>query len=321
MLAYSGRGSLAAAPVDLSGLVRGAVRLLESSLSKTAVIQTELPEDLPLVRADAAQVRQAIVALATNASEALGEDAGLVTIRTGAVHGDRAYLWDTYPVGYGLPEGRYVFVEVSDTGCGMDAETKAKAFEPFFTTKFTGRGLGLAATLGIVRAHCGAIRLASEPEVGTTFTVLFPALEGVEAEEPPPASPHAGKTCGGGTILVADDEEMLRTLGATVLTKAGYEVVVAEDGHQAVAQFKAHADDIVAVLLDLTMPLKGGEQVFREIHPLRPDVPIILTSGYAEEDALGQLAGLPIAGFLQKPYRPSELVSKLHRVLEQNTST
>jgi len=319
MLAYSGHGSFFREPLDLTRFVRETTHLLEATVSRRVAIRTDLVDGLPLVQADATQISQALMNLVLNASESMGDGAGLITISTGVMDADEGYLSHAYLMDYEVPPGTYVFLRVSDTGAGMDEETKQKVVEPFFTTKFTGRGLGLAATLGIVRGHEGAIRVESTLREGSTFTVLFPALEGPKPEEDamPAAPPRAEAWRGTGTVLVADDEEAVRSVGRAALEMAGFKVVVAEDGEQAVELFRSHRDEVVAVLLDLTMPHKSGDQVFGEIHPLRPDVPVILSSGFSEEEATQRFAGLSLAGFLQKPYRPSELIEEMRKVLSR----
>jgi CheY-like chemotaxis protein len=217
-------------------------------------------------------------------------------------------------LGEELREGPYVFVEVADTGCGMTPETRARIFDPFFTTKFTGRGLGLAAALGIVRGHRGAIDVQSDPGRGTQFRVLFPASRGRlvrAAHAPAPASAASPA----GAILVADDEEVVRSMARRILEQARFRVLTAADGRQAVETFRRHAHEISAVLLDLTMPHLGGEEALRAIRALRPDVPIVLTSGYSESEIALRFEGERLEGFLQKPFRARELVDRVRAAL------
>lgn len=313
MLAYSGKGHFVVDELDLNALVREMASLLESSISKRVGLKREFSDDLPAIKADASQIRQIVVNLITNGSDAVGEEGGLVTVRTGMAEYDRVFL-DEIQADLVLPEGRYVSFEVSDTGCGIDEETKARIFEPFFTTKFTGRGLGLAAVQGIVRGHKGGIWIESEPGVGTTFKVLFPALD----HQTEPTEKRAAQETdwrGSGTVLVVDDEELLRDLATDVLEQVGFTVLTASDGAQAVDLFRERHAEIDCVLLDLKMPRMGGEEAFEELRKIRADVPVILSSGYSEEESTKQFAGRGLAGFLQKPYALEDLKRNLREVL------
>jgi len=316
MLAYSGRGRFVVERLNLSRLVREMSRLLESSISKKALLRCELPDDLPPVEADATQLRQIAMNLITNASDALGEDGGVLTVATGVAQADRAYLADTF-IADDLPQGDYVYLEVSDTGCGMDEETVARIFDPFFSTKPEGRGLGMAAVLGIVRGHGGAIKVYSEPGSGTTVKVLFPAAAGsANATDAARTLGAEGEWQGSGTVLVADDEPAVLQVAKMTLEMAGFSVLEAKDGQEAVNLFRERADEIVAVLLDMTMPRMSGEQAYSELRRLRPNVAVILSSGFNEQDATSRLAGKGFAAFIQKPYRPAELVEQLRQVLQ-----
>jgi CheY-like chemotaxis protein len=223
---------------------------------------------------------------------------------------EREYLAQTY-LDEGLPAAEYVFLEVSDTGPGIEPEAVVKIFDPFYTTKFTGRGLGLAAVLGILRGHRGAVRVDSRPGFGSTFRVLFPRA--AELEEGSHAPPASGVFLGDGLVLVADDEETVRNVATRVLARCGFRVLVARDGAEAVDVYSQHAAQIVLVLLDMTMPGMGGEDVFGELQRIRPDVRVILTSGYSESDVTSSFEGRGLAGFLQKPWVPDELVRTLRR--------
>jgi PAS domain S-box-containing protein len=309
MLAYSGRGSFLIETIDLNDVVREMGNLLEVSISKRAVLTYELATDLPPVVADTTQIRQVIMNLITNASDALGDADGLVRIRTGVRHCDRAYLGETY-LDDQLPDGEYVYLEVEDTGCGMDEATLQKIFDPFFTTKFTGRGLGLAAALGIIRGHRGAVEVKSEAGRGTLFRVFFPMsdqpLKRAVAEAP---VREARRT--GGTVLLVDDEQAIRDVAGRMLEQAGYTVLRAADGNEAVSLFGDRKDEIGCVLLDLTMPRKGGEETFRELKGIRPDIRVVVSSGYSEQEVAQRFAGEDVAGFVQKPYLYATLVSRV----------
>jgi len=321
MLAYSGRGRFLTEPVDLSTLVGEMVNLLRVSISKNAVLEQNLARGLPAIEGDVAQLNQTVMNLITNASEALGNENGVVAISTGVIECDRAYL-DASDLAFQasrddpLPEGRYVYLEVADTGCGMDAETRGRVFDPFFTTKRTGRGLGMAAVLGIVRGHRGAIRLDTEPGRGTTFRVLFPAAGDVSVRPlPEPESPHDAFPRDTGAVLVVDDEKLVRALARHMLKFLGLGVFEAEDGQQAVELFREHADSIACVILDLTMPRLSGEETLRELRRIRPCIPVILSSGYSEEEIAGRFGDDGPTAFLDKPYSEADLARTLRKAL------
>jgi PAS domain S-box-containing protein len=307
MLAYSGRGSFLIETIDLNDVVREMGHLLEASISKRAVLTYEVAADLPPVVADTTQIRQVIMNLITNASDALGDADGLIRIRTGVKHCDRAYLGETY-LDDQLPEGEYVYLEVEDTGCGMDEATLQKIFDPFFTTKFTGRGLGLAAALGIIRGHRGAVEVKSEAGKGTLFRVFFP-MSDQPLKRAAPQAPVRETRRAGGTVLLVDDEQAIRDVAGRMLEQAGFTVLRASDGNEAVSLFGDRKDEIGCVLLDLTMPRKGGEETFKELKGIRPDVRVVVSSGYSEQEVAQRFAGEDVAGFVQKPYLYATLVS------------
>jgi CheY-like chemotaxis protein len=287
--------------------------MLEISVSKKATLRYFFAEDLPPVEADATQMRQVIVTLITNASEALGDESGVISVSTGCMECERADLAASY-LDDNLPEGRYVYLEVSDTGCGMDAEMQTKIFDPFFTTKFLGRGLGLAAVLGIVRGHKGAIKVSSEPGRGTTFKILLPAMEWASGDWVQNAEQRAPRR-EGGTVLLVDDESYVRDVGSQMLDLLGFQVLTAADGREALEVFRRHGGEIDLVILDLSMPVMGGEETFRELRRLRSDVRVILSSGYDEQEVTPRFAGKGLAGFVQKPYTVAKLEQTLSRVL------
>ena len=314
MLAYSGKGRFVVQPLDLSRLVKEMGHLLEMVVSKKVQLRLDLAANSPSIDADAAQMRQVVLNLVTNASEAIGAQGGMVTVRTGTVQTPtvdpgRAYFEA------GLTEGPFVYVEVSDTGCGMDSETQGRIFDPFFTTKFTGRGLGLAAVLGIIRGHHGGIGLSSQPGRGTTFTALFPRSRIQAAKTEPRAGLKQAASSKGGTILVVDDEEVIRTVARATLERFGFQVLVACDGVEAVSVFREQPERIDAVLLDMTMPRMGGEETLRALRQIRPSVRIVLSSGYSVQEAAARFAGTGLAAFIQKPYPPLNLIETFRRVL------
>jgi two-component system cell cycle sensor histidine kinase/response regulator CckA len=316
MLAYSGKGRFIVEPIDIGAVLAEIGHLIAASVSKKAVLNYNLAPNLPAIDADATQIRQVFMNLITNASEALEDKNGTITVSTGVMQCDRHYLRGTH-LDEELPEGLYVYCEVSDTGCGMDPKTRTRIFDPFFTTKFTGRGLGLAAVLGIVRGHRGAICVYSEPGHGTTVKILFPVTGRAAispAEQTAPEVTWRGK----GTVLLVDDEETVRTVGRQMLERAGFDVLMAEDGRQALEIFRRQPNDIACVLLDLTMPNMDGEETFRELRRVKDDVRVILSSGYNEQEAVNRFTLKDLAGFIQKPYQYSNLAQKLQQVLETN---
>ena len=305
MLAYSGRGRFVTTEVDLSNLVRGLSDLLKVSISKSVRLELNLASELPLIHADATQMHQVLMNLVTNASEAIGDKPGVVTVATSVRECDASFLADTRTSNKPKP-GRYVILEVSDTGCGMDDTVRAKLFDPFFTTKFVGRGLGMAAVLGIVQGHQGAIMVSSKPKKGAVISVVLPAI--AKMSESTPVSellpfPPAGKPAAplSGTVLVADDEPQVRALVELLLKRMGFHVLAAEDGNRAVELFRQHSQEIKFVLLDLTMPNLDGRQALAEIRKIRPDIKVVLTSGYESCDITGRYHEHGFDAFLQKP--------------------
>jgi PAS domain S-box-containing protein len=315
LLAYSGRGRFIVQPLNLQELVEEMGHLLSVSISKKVVLKYHFSKGLPAVEADATQLRQVVMNLIVNASEAIGERSGVISVAVGLAHCDAEYLKGCLGADH-LQEGDYVHLEVADTGHGIEAADLSRIFDPFFSTKFTGRGLGLAAVLGIVRGHRGAIKVYSESGKGTTFKLLFPASESSASKlEVKPAISVKYKASG--KILLADDEETIRNLGRRILQAAGFEVITAADGREAIEKFAAAMASIDLVILDLTMPHFDGEGCFRELRKLRPGVKVILSSGYNEQDIVDRFAGKGLAGFIQKPYTTSELLAKIREVLEK----
>jgi PAS domain S-box-containing protein len=289
MLAYSGRGRFVLELLDLSAAIRQTATLIASSIPKGVELRLDLAPNLPPVEADAAQIQQLVMNLTINGAEAIDSADGSVRVVTGV-------------------RGEHVFLEVSDTGCGMDEPTVARIFDPFFTTKFTGRGLGLAAVQGIVRGHKGTISVRSEPGRGTTFSVLLPASNTRRAGAPaPPSRPAAA---GEGVVLVVDDEPVVRLTARRALERSGSTVLDAGDGAEAVRALR-DSPAISLVLLDMTMPGMTCEQTLEAIHASAPQVPVILSSGYSETEALERFRGYALAGFLQKPYTADALAQQV----------
>jgi len=314
MLAYSGKGRFVVQPLSLNDVVREIAYLLTVSISKKVVIKYNFFPDLPSVVADATQIRQIVMNLITNASEAIGEVSGVVTLSMGVMDCDERYLQGAVGDVEVHPAGQYVYLEVSDTGCGMDPDTLSRIFDPFFTTKFTGRGLGLAAVLGIVRGHKGALRVYSEKGCGTTFKILLPSHE-QPAQTVEQVDGSSKDWQGQGTVLLADDEESIRSMGRRLLERAGFKVLTAADGREAVELYAQHRGEVQLVVLDMTMPHLDGEACFRELRRFDPHVKVIMTSGYSEQDVVARFVGKGLAGFVQKPYKAADLLPKLREVL------
>lgn len=316
LLAYAGKGRFVVEPVALSTVVEEMLTLVRSAMSRKAELHLDLSRNLPAISADATQLRQIVMNLLTNASDALDDQPGMIRLRTGVQQVDEDYRSSLLGAD-SLPDGTYVFLEVSDSGVGMNAETVNRIFDPFFTTKFTGRGLGLAATRGIVRGHHGSIRVYSEPGKGTTFKLFFPAIPETAVDRPT-VLPAAGWR-GSGTVLVIDDEPAVRRVTRSILERIGFNVLEAADGLVAVETFMREREHIRLALLDLTMPRMDGEETFRRLRQLDPDVRIVLMSGYNSQNVTTQFAGKGLAGFVQKPFRADELEAQVRAVLEPRT--
>ena len=317
MLAYAGKGLLAVSEIDLAESARGAGEQLAPHFTTGDIrYRFESSGPLPTVRADESQIHQVIMGLIANAREAIGDQAGTITLRTGIAEVGAEELKGMH--GYGMAEpGRYVFLEVGDDGCGMDASTMARLFEPFFSTKFTGRGLGMSAVLGIVQAHHGVIGVKSEPGVGTHVRIMLPAAGEVEAAAPvamagkePVAQPATG------TVLLVDDEPGVRNTVGRMLETLGVRVLTAGNGREALEVLREKHGDIRLVLLDLTMPEMGGEECLRQLRETLPNLKVVLVSGYSENEAMGRFQDMELAGFMQKPFS----LQKLKQLLEENVS-
>jgi PAS domain S-box-containing protein len=297
-------------PLDLSKLVEDMLELLKVSISKHAVLQTVLAQNLPAVWGNAAQIRQVVMNLLINASEAIGEKEGVIKVATEQISGGKDLAPNSVT---DLPEGDYVRLEISDTGCGMTEEAKARVFDPFFTTKFVGRGLGLAVVQGIVRAHGGAIYLESTPGQGTAFQVLLScaAKRGFETQSVIASFSAEQSNARAGTILIVEDEELIRLAVSKALSKSGFSVMKARDGTAAMELIRTHKDDIDVILLDVTLPGRSSREVFEEVQRLRPGLKMILTSAYGKETVDATFAGLRVEYFIRKPFQMGDLVRML----------
>ena len=314
LLAYSGRGRFVVEPIDLAELVEEMGSLLEASISPNVILRYQLVKRPATVMADASQLRQVIMNLIVNAAESVGKRSGVVTIATDSMVCDPEYLVATFGPEE-LAPGNYVSLEVSDTGDGMEPDTQRLLFDPFFTTKPLGRGLGLAAVLGIVRGHEGAIKVYSEVGRGSTFKILLPQCDA--QVRPASPTPQALTVKQSGTVLVVDDEEPVRKVARRILERMGFDVLTAEDGREGVAIYRTRAADIRFVLLDMMMPRMNGEQAFTELRRIDPDVKVVLSSGYNEQEAVNRFAGRGLAGFVQKPYSARDLEQMVVQILAE----
>ncbi len=311
MMAYSGKASFVKEPVDLCTLIQEMTHLLKTSISKKVIMNLNLASDLPAVHGDPSQLRQIVMNLIINASDAIGEQNGVITVSASTVLCDEDYLRSN-ELQDSLTAGHYVCLEVTDTGAGMDADTQARIFEPFFTTKFTGRGLGLSAVLGIVRTHKGALKLVSELGKGTTFKVFFPAFHQFVSSDQSVAPSVSVDTSKKGTVLMVDDEVMLLTLGRKMLERMGFAVLTAADGHEALELYRERKHEIDLVILDMTMPNMGGHEAFVELTRIDPDVRVIIASGHTAKDVSACFKERSPAGYLQKPFT----LGKLRELIE-----
>jgi nitrogen-specific signal transduction histidine kinase/CheY-like chemotaxis protein len=312
LLAYAGKGRFVISNVDVNAMAAETIRLAEASISKRIRVESELGDPLPAVEGDRTQLQQLLLNLVINAAEAIGDAEGLVRVATELVRID-----ETEGRTFGLPSalqaGSYVRLEVRDSGSGMDQETQTKIFEPFFTTKFLGRGLGLSAALGIVRSHGGGIRVRSVLGQGSTFHIFLPAKEH-RAEEPQTERTPAGKSAAA-AVLVVDDEPVVRLTTRATLMKAGFTVTLSDNGANGLRRLEPDPARVDLVLLDFTMPVMGGAETFARIHAIRPDLPVIIMSGYSEAEVSRHFGQPSPSAFLQKPFNTAQLLEKVHSVL------
>jgi two-component system, cell cycle sensor histidine kinase and response regulator CckA len=315
LMIYSGQDKAdPVEPVDLSRLVEEMLQLLKVTISKHAVLMTDLQRSLPAVLVRASQIRQILMNLVINASEAIGEKGGIIKIATSAIVLPQNS--DPHRVPH-LPLGDCLKLEVSDTGGGMTEKVQAKVFDPFFSTKFAGRGLGLAVVQGIVRDHGGAINLVSTPGHGTTFEILLPCASGTAPSSRativrPQGSAHRPLSA---TVLVVEDEAVLRLAVSKMLRKKGFRVVEAIDGSSALELVRTHNDEIDVMLLDVTLPGVSSREVLEEAQHMRPKLEVILTSAYSRETIDNSFSGLRIARFIRKPFQFDELMRLLQDAL------
>ncbi len=317
MLAYAGKGRFLMELVALDRLIEDMVDLIRPSLSKKIEVVRRFAQALPPVHVDPAQIQQVIMNLCINAGDAIGDAVGTITLTVGGQDLTEEHIRKFFP-GQTMRSGRYVVLEVADTGCGMSDEIQKKIFDPFFSTKATGRGLGLSAVYGIVTGHGGGVKVYSHVGSGTTFKILLPASE--QTLRVPQSIGLDEAARGTESLLVIDDEEVIRDLATEVLQSAGYRVAQAKDGSEGVALYRTMADRIDLVILDMMMPAMNGVEVFREIRSINPHATVILTSGFNEVESTRALVTKGLAGFIQKPYTPRELTAKVRTVLDARRS-
>jgi PAS domain S-box-containing protein len=316
LLAYAGKGRFNIEQVNLAALTRDISGLLRASIPRKVAIQLELDAELPPIEADASQLQQVLMNLVLNASEAIGDNSGTVWVRAQVRRLTADEIAQQHSR-FSLTPGLYVEVEVTDSGAGIDPANLSRIFDPFFTTKFMGRGLGLAATLGIVRGHKGSITVQSELGKGSTFRILLPAIP--ESGIPAAAAPERLPDARGQLILIADDEEIVRRAARATLQEAGYRIVEAEDGLSAVDLFRRRGDEIALVLLDMTMPILSGDEAVRHMMRGRPDAVVVASSGYGELEARRRFEGTGVTAFLQKPYTSEQLLALVGRLARRPT--
>ena len=311
MLAYSGKGRFVIQPMRLDTVINETIHLTKAVISNNIDVVLDLKP--ASIAGDAAQCQQIIINLIANASDSFKGEPGQIRVRTGVRTVDAANMYSSY-IPDQLPGGKYAFLEVTDGGCGMSKETLDKIFDPFFSTKMTGRGLGLAAVLGIIRSHKGTIKVTSELGKGTSVEVLLPAIEepasneiSQEIDEP--------DSSGEGTILLVDDEDFVRNFLSKCIQSAGFNVLTASDGCQGLEVFHQNASKISVVLLDLTMPRKSGLDVLKELRSHSVKTPVLMMSGYSEQDVSAQASGIGACAFIQKPFSPDELMSSIYSLI------
>jgi signal transduction histidine kinase len=314
MLAYSGKGSCDFDVVDVNAQIAKTARVLDNFFSRRALLKYDITSNLPAVRADRSQVSQILVNLVTNAAEAIGDAPGIVTLSTGEVHLSPEHLSEAV-LGAEIKPGRYVFIDVTDTGPGIAPEVQDRIFDPFFTTKFTGRGLGLATVFGIVRSHFGAISVSSALHQGATFRVYLPVLADMDRGRTSSVDPPIIESRAQQTILLAEDDPAIRSTAARILERFGYAVVEAADGKSAIDLFSKNRKRIHIVVLDMMMPQMNGKDAFFAIHEMDKNVKTILMSGYAEDEIQKQFTGIAPTGFLQKPFSAKKLINTIRSVL------
>lgn len=318
MLAYSGRTLATLRSIDVEAALRESMPLLRAAIGHRIELDLDGALGAPPVEADPAQIQQMAMNLIVNAAESFGDRTGVVRVRIRSLQAGPGFFEGAI-FRERSPEGAYVAIEVEDGGCGIAETELPRVFDPFFSTKFTGRGLGLPVVLGIVRAHRGNIRICSTLGRGTCVTVYLPAAEVGRTVAPAPNLPTVASWKGSGLILVIDDEDLVRDVARRMIERLGFQTIAAGDGVEGIRLFRERADEIRAIVLDLTMPRMDGEAALREIRAIRRDVPVILASGFTEWDVSASLRNDPAVLFLQKPFRQPLFADRLRRASEGAT--
>lgn len=315
MLIYAGKAQPVPTKIDMKTLVGEMVSMLKAIIKENVVIAPDYSSDIPAIIADASQIRQVIMNLIINASEAIGEKQGeiFVSLVNRFIQPEQA---ETDHLGKIIPTGQYICIQITDSGCGMDEETRLRIFEPFYTTKFTGRGLGMSAVLGIITAHKGALQFTSQPGQGSTFKVYLPVLSsdtvGDNILPYVPLTPWQGS----GTVLLVEDEPQIRMVAKNLIKALGFSVIEAANGQEALELYQKNAKYISVVLTDVGMPVMGGYTLIRELKLANPELSIIISSGFGNLDVSSRIVAGEIAGFLNKPYSFDQLREVLKKVVE-----
>ena len=320
MLTYLGQSRGARARLDLSDACRKWLPVLRSTMPGRTRLETDLPTPGPVIQANANQVQQILTSLATNAWEACGEGPGAIRLSVKTAAPAEIPTAHRFPLNWQPENNSYACLEVADNGCGMDESSLGNLFDPFFSTKFTGRGLGLAAVLGVVRAHRGAVAVESQIGHGSVFRVFLPMLS--EQVSPlPEEKTGAPEIEGGGTVLLVDDEPTVRGVASTMLSRLGFTVLQAEDGIEAVATFRKHKDAIRFVVSDLSMPRMDGWATLAALRQITPGIPVVLASGYDQAEVLsGEHPEWPQA-FLGKPFKLADLRDAIRKALKSRSAS
>lgn len=317
MLTYAGKSIVNPTQVIMWMLVDDVIHTLKTTITQNVVIKTSYSADIPSVLADAGQLRQMVMNLITNAAEAIGKEKGNIKVALSTI----SIQYDTLVTDYfgeSIPPGRYLCLEVTDTGCGMDKETKRRIFEPFYTTTFTGRGLGMSAVLGILKAHKAVFQLLSQPGKGSTIKISLPLQTDEPAADKSVKQPPAPlPLLGSGTILLVEDEEQIRDIVKIMLEMFGFTVVEAVNGREGLKQYGEYGANIILVITDIGMPVMDGYEMLHELKKINPGLPIIISSGFGDEEVKSRIDFSEIAGFISKPYSPVQFREVLKSAIEK----